>query len=138
MAQPSPSSLRRVPLFAGLDDRELETLAQSFRDRRFEAGETVAREGDSAVGFFVVEDGVATVRVRGEEVGRLGPGDHFGEIALIDQGARSATVTAETPLRVWGMTFWDFRPIVEGNARLAWKLLQQLARRLREAEARQA
>lgn len=136
MAQPSTDILRKVPLLSGLDERELQTLAQSFKDRRFDAGETVAREGDSGVGFFVVEDGNATVTVRGEEVGRLGPGDHFGEIAIIDQGARSATITAETPLQVWGMTFWDFRPIVEGNAQLAWKLLQALAHRLREAESR--
>lgn len=136
MAQPSTDVLRNVPLLSGLDERELQTLAQSFKDRRFDAGETVAREGDSGVGFFVVEDGKATVTVRGEEVGRLGPGDHFGEIAIIDQGARSATITAETPLQVWGMTFWDFRPIVEGNAQLAWKLLQALAHRLRDAESR--
>jgi CRP/FNR family cyclic AMP-dependent transcriptional regulator len=76
----------------------------------------------------VIEDGNAKVTVHGEERRRLGPGDYFGEIALIAQSPRTATVTAETDLTAYGMTFWDFRPLVEGNAAIAWKLLQAFAK----------
>ena len=120
--------LRQVPLFSDLDKRELSQIAESMKRRQFSAGQEIAREGESGVGFFVIEDGNAKVTVHGEERRRLGPGDYFGEIALIAQGARTATVTAETELTAYGMTFWDFRPLVEGNASIAWKLLQAFAK----------
>jgi CRP-like cAMP-binding protein len=128
--------LRRVPLFSDLERRELEELAGSLKERTFRAGETVSQEGQGAVGFFVIEDGEARVTVRGEERGLLGPGDYFGEIALIAESARTATVTAETDLGCLGMTFWDFRPFVESNGQVAWKMLQALAKRLRDVESR--
>ena len=112
-------------------------MAGSFKERTFRPGETVTDEGQSAVGFFVIESGNARVSVGGEERGRLGPGDYFGEIALVDQGARTATITADDELRCWGMTFWDFRPLVEENASIAWNMLQTLVKRLREAERRE-
>ena len=128
--------LRRVPLFSDLEKRELEELAGSLKDRTFRAGETVAQEGQGGVGFFVIEDGEARVSVRGEDRGRLGPGDYFGEVALIAETDRTATIVAETELRCLGMTFWDFRPFVEGNGKVAWKMLQVLAKRLRDVEQR--
>ncbi len=136
MAKPSVDLLQRVPLFAGLDARELAQMADSFKVREYAAGDTLATEGQSGVGFFVIESGEATVSVHGDEVGRLKAGDHFGEVALIDEGARTATVTADTALVCYGMTFWEFRPIVEANSQIAWKLLQALAKRLRAAELR--
>jgi CRP-like cAMP-binding protein len=128
--------LRHVPLFEDLEKSELERIARSFKERKFKAGDTVASEGAGGVGFFVIADGDARVSVQGDERGRLGPGDYFGEVALIDQGARSATVTAESELRCFGLTPWEFRPLVETNATIAWKLLQAMARRVREAEQR--
>lgn len=128
--------LRRVPLFSDLEKRELEELSGSLKDRTFRAGETVAQEGQGGVGFFVIEDGEARVSVRGEDRGRLGPGDYFGEVALIAETDRTATIVAETELRCLGMTFWDFRPFVEGNGKVAWKMLQVLAKRLRDVEQR--
>ena len=127
--------LQRIPLFAELESRELERLTSSFKERTFSAGETIASEGESGAGFFVIESGEAVVAVGGNERGRLGPGDYFGDIALIDMGARTATVTAESTLDCYGLTFWDFRPLVESDARIAWPLLQAMAKRLREAEA---
>ena len=135
MAGPSVELLQRIPLFAELGTRELERLSGSFKERTFNAGDTVAVEGEGAAGFFVIESGEAVVAIGGEQRGRLGPGDYFGDIALIDMGTRTATVTAESDLHCYGLTFWDFRPLVESDARIAWPLLQAMARRLREAEA---
>jgi CRP/FNR family cyclic AMP-dependent transcriptional regulator len=132
----SPDLLRRVPLFADLDRKEMEVLAKTFHQRTFRAGETIATEGSGGAGFFVIEDGEAKVSVHGEERAKLGPGDYFGEIALIDEGARSATITAETDVRAHGLTPWEFRPLVETNANVAWKILQTMAKRLRAAEER--
>src|SRR3954463_11318312 len=130
--------LQRVPLFSDLDRKELESLSRTFKERTVSAGDTVVNEDSGAAGFFVIEDGNANVTVHGQERGKLGPGDYFGEIALIDEGARTATVTAESDMRLYGLTFWEFRPLVEQDARVAWKLLQALARKLREIEAREA
>jgi CRP/FNR family cyclic AMP-dependent transcriptional regulator len=136
-AVPAPTELvERVPLFSDLSRQELQGLASSMKERQFNEGDTIATEGQSGIGFFVIEEGEATVSIGGEERATLKAGDHFGEIALIDDGARTATVTAKTPLKAYGITAWEFRPMVEQNAGLAWKLLQELAKRLRDAELR--
>ena len=136
MARPSTEMLSRVPLFSGIEQRDLARIADSFKQRDYSAGDTIASEGSGGAGFFVIGDGTAKVTVHGEDRATLGPGDYFGEIALIDEGARTATVTAETDMTCYAMTFWEFRPIVETDARVAWKLVQALARKLRELEAR--
>jgi CRP-like cAMP-binding protein len=128
--------LQRVPLFEHFEKGDLERLARSFKERTFDAGSTVAGEGKTGAGFFVIESGEATVSVHGDERRSLGPGDYFGEIALIDDGARSATVTAVSDLRCYGLTSWEFRPLVESNASIAWKLLETMAQRLRAAQQR--
>ncbi len=134
MAEPPVELLQRVPLFADFERRDLERLVRSFKERTFGAGSAIASEGKGGAGFFVIEDGEATVSVRGSDRGKLGPGDYFGEIALIDAGARSATVTADSELRCYGLTAWEFRPLVEANASIAWKLLETMAKRLRAAQ----
>jgi CRP-like cAMP-binding protein len=128
--------LKQVPLFRGLDDRHLKSLAQSFTERSFSGGQELVVEGKGGVGFFVIETGEARVSVEGEERRTLGPGDYFGEIALIDGGVRTATVTALTDGTMHGMTPWQFRPLVEDNASIAWPLLEAMARRTRELEQR--
>lgn len=136
MASDREELLRRVPLFAGLDDRDLRDVASILKERTFRAGENITTEGASGVGFFVIEDGEASVKVHGEERGRLGRGDHFGEIALITEDARTATVTAETDLSCLGMTVWEFRPLVEQNPKIAWHFIQELGRKLHHVEQR--
>jgi CRP/FNR family cyclic AMP-dependent transcriptional regulator len=126
--------LQRVPLFADLNKREIRQIARLFKERRFSAGETVAMEGSGGAAFFLIDSGEARVSVGGEERPTLGPGDYFGEISLIDEGARSATVTAASELVCWGLTFWDFRPLVQENAMIGWKLLQVMVKKLRAAE----
>jgi len=93
-------------------------------------------EGSGGAAFFIIDSGEATVSSKGVQLATLGPGDYFGEIALIDGGPRSATVTAATDLVCYGLTFWEFRPLVEKNSAIAWKLLQALAKRLRAAEVK--
>ena len=131
-------SLGRVPLFAGVKGRELGRLAKVMRESRFGEGETITTEGESGVGFFVIEDGNATVSLKGEILRTLKPGDHFGEIALIDEGPRSATVTATTDLRCRGMAAWEFKTFVQDHPEVAWPMLETLVARLREAEGRDA
>jgi len=120
--------LKNVPLFADLKGKELKRIARAMNEKRVDAGQPVTEEGKMGVGFFVIESGNARVTVGGEEKRTLGPGDYFGEIALIADLPRTATVTAETPLRCWGLAPWDFRPIVEQNASVAWKLLDSIAK----------
>ena len=136
MAATSPKdALRQVPLFAELSEEDLDGLANQMKERTFKEGATVTAEGGGGAGFFVIVEGNANVAVAGEPRGTLGAGDYFGEMALIDEGMRSATITAATDLRCYGMTAWEFRPFVEEHPQVAWALLQTLTRRLREAQA---
>jgi len=131
VAGASVDMLKKVPLFTGLDDKELAEIAGGMRERRFKAGDTVTQEGAGGVGFFVVQEGEAEVNVGGEVKGSVGPGDYFGEIALINESPRTATLTARTDMLCYGMTPWDFRPLVESNSTIAWKLLTAMAEKMR-------
>jgi len=123
-----------VPFFTGLSERDKTQIASMFKERTFPAGETITKEGVGAAAFFVIESGEATVSIRGKPIRTLGRGDYFGEIALIDEGTRSATVTASADVVCHGLTYWEFRPLVQANATIAWNLLQTLAKRLRTAQ----
>ena len=128
MAQEAVELLQRVPIFEGLDRRELERIAASMKQRTFHAGDTVTTEGQGGVGFFVIQEGEARVTIGGADRRRLGPGDYFGEVALLTDRPRTATIKAETELRCYGMTSWDFKPLVETHGSIAWKLLQAMAK----------
>ena len=129
------TALQRVELFADMDRRQTEQIGRLLKERPFKKGETVIMEGSGGAAFFFIDTGQATVSSKGIQVATLGPGDCFGDIALIDGGPRSATVTATTDMVCYGLTFWEFRPLVERNGTIAWKLLQAMAKRLRAAEA---
>jgi CRP/FNR family transcriptional regulator, cyclic AMP receptor protein len=128
-----PDLLRRVELFESLSDRDLKKLADSFKESTFSAGDVIATEGQRGVGFFVIGEGTVDYSIHDDRVGSGGRGDYFGEVALIDDGPRTATVTATTDVTAYGMTSWEFRPLVEENASIAWELLQKMAKRLRAA-----
>jgi voltage-gated potassium channel len=129
-------ALARVPMLSSLDRKHLEKLARDFSERTFPAGTVVVKQGEErGIGFFVVADGEAVASVDGKEVSRLGPGTHFGAIALISDRVRTATVTAATDLHCYVMTMWDFRAFVQSDADVAWKLLEQLAQMLHRAPA---
>jgi CRP/FNR family cyclic AMP-dependent transcriptional regulator len=125
--------LRRVPLFADLSKREVQTIARLFKVRRFAEGETVIQEGSGGAAFYVIDSGEAAVIIRGRKRSTLKADDFFGEIAMIDAGKRMATIVAATDLVCYGLTYWDFRPLVEANGIIGWKLLQRMAKMLREA-----
>jgi CRP-like cAMP-binding protein len=126
--------LQQVPLFKSLGDKQIKSLSTEFTERRFSEGQELTAEGSGGAGFFVIESGTARVTVDGAERGTLGPGDYFGEIALIDGGTRTATVTATSDGVAYGLTRWQFKPLVEGNGEIAWPLLETMARRTRELE----
>jgi CRP-like cAMP-binding protein len=136
MAHPSTALLVGIPLFSDVDYETLEKLASDFIQRDFPAGTEIAKEGQTGLNFFVVESGEATVTVGGEEVGRLGPGDSFGEVALVDKAARTATITATTDMLTFALPVWSFRSFVEVRPDVAWRLLEILAERLRSSQAR--
>jgi CRP-like cAMP-binding protein len=120
--------LGAVKLFGGLSQRQLRQLARLMKERTFRPGVAVVEEGTmSGVGFFIVAEGEASVSVDGREVARIGPGDHFGELALINEDARTASVTAVTRLRCHVIAFWDFRKFARDNPDVAWRLLQHVA-----------
>jgi len=133
---PSIELIRGVPLFAEADEKFLDRLAGEFIERTYAPGETITEEGEAGRTFVVIESGDATVTVHGQEVGKLGPGESFGEMALIDKSARSATVMADSEVHGYQLPVWSFRPLVESHPEMAWALLEALAQRVRVAESR--
>ena len=133
--------LKAVKLFAGLSQRQLRQLSRLVKERTYRPGVTIVEEGTmSGVGFFILAEGEASVSVDGQEVARIGPGSHFGELALINEDARTASVTALTRLRCHVIAFWDFRKFARANPDVAWRLLQHVgtllvAERTRNARA---
>ena len=129
--------LKQVPLFSGLSERQLRRLVKDFSERRVPVGTQLAKQGEmSGIGFFVIAEGEAAVILDGEQIARLGPGDHFGELAMISQRERIATVEALTPLRCHTIRFWDFRAFAKKNPDVMWKLLQHVAGILSEVQSR--
>jgi CRP/FNR family cyclic AMP-dependent transcriptional regulator len=126
----SVGMLREVPLFSGLDEPELEQIADAMHERRFAAGATVVQEGASAFGLFIIEEGEAdVVTAEGELRGRLGPGDFFGEIALLANSPRTATIIAASDLLCYSIAAWDLRPLLDTNETIAGKLMTAMAER---------
>ena len=123
--------LARVPLFSGCSKRELAIIAQAAKEVRHKAGTVIAREGEHGIGLFLILEGKCRVTIGGKEKAILGPGDFFGEIALIDGGPRTATVTAITDVRLLGITEWVFRGLLKEHPSIAIHTLEAVAGRLR-------
>jgi CRP-like cAMP-binding protein len=123
-------ALQKVPFLADVSRKDLDGLAQTMTERDAAPGKEVVSQGKGGVAFFLILEGKATVVVDGEERRTLGPGDHFGEIALIVPDIpRTSTVRAETDLRLAALTTWNFKPFVLQNPQVAWSLLETLAKR---------
>jgi CRP/FNR family transcriptional regulator, cyclic AMP receptor protein len=124
-------SLQAVPLFAGLSKKELGVIATVVKEVKAASGDVLAKEGGPGVGFFLILDGSTRVMVNGRTRRRLGPGDTFGEIALLDHGPRTADVIAEGDVQLLGITVWEFNPLLADYPSITLKLLREVAARLR-------
>lgn len=127
--------LRSVKLLAGMPEGDLKKIAGQMREVRHAKGTQIVVRGHGGVGFMVILDGHAEVSTPDGRKRVLDPGDHFGEMALLDQGVRSATVTATTDLVVAAIPEWHFKPFLMEHPEVAYRMLQTLSRRVREAEA---
>jgi CRP/FNR family transcriptional regulator, cyclic AMP receptor protein len=134
---PTPQEvLAQVPLFSMLSKKDVAGLAREARDRTFPAGMVVTNEKDTGVSFGVIMEGQASVNVHGQPARTLGPGDYFGEMALIDRSVRSAQIVASTELHCLMFTQWVFRPFAMQHPETAWALLEAMVQRVRDAENR--
>jgi CRP/FNR family transcriptional regulator, cyclic AMP receptor protein len=125
-------ALKRAPLFEGLSKRELTELARVTEDLEVPAGDVLCKEGETGQEFFVIIDGETDITSHGKRVAARGGGDFVGEIALLEDTTRTATVTAKTPLRVFVLTGQDFRRLVRENPGVEQKVMRALARRVVE------
>lgn len=126
--------LASVPLFEGLAKREIAAIVRVAKEVDHPPGRRIVAEGESGVGFHLILEGRARVLVGGRARARLGPGDYFGEMSLIDEGPRSATVETETAVRTLSLASWDFLPLLDRAPSIARKMLVEMSRRLRAAE----
>lgn len=135
-------ALARVELFSGLDKKELHTLAESCQERKYSAGTRIMSQGDTGVGLYIITGGkVRITRSSGpgqaeEDLAAVGAGDVLGEMALLDDLPRSASVTAVEDVTALLLPIWEFRTVMRNHPDIALKLLAVLSRRLRKAEQR--
>jgi CRP-like cAMP-binding protein len=128
----SPTKLfETIPLFRGLDKEELKSIANSSKEMSFQEGNSIVKEGDAGLGFYIIVDGQAVVKRRGRNITKLGRGSFFGEMALLDDQPRSADVMATEPTKCLVLLRWNFWSLVSRNQKIARGLLQEMARRLR-------
>ena len=131
---PAIERMQSIPLFSACTRQELELILSRTTELRFKPGDVLTREGERGHEFLVIVEGQADVLIGGQKVATLGPGEFFGELALLDDGPRTATVVAATDLVAEVSGQREFDDLVTGAPHLAKKLLVGLARRLREAD----
>lgn len=129
--QDATSRLAQVPIFSECTKRELTIIGRAAKEVSHREGTIIAREGERGVGLFLILEGQCKVSIGGKTKAKLGPGDFFGEVALLDGGPRTATVTALTPVRLVGITGWVFRGLLMEHPSIALKTLEAVAGRLR-------
>jgi len=128
--------LARVPLFTGLSKRDLQRVAKVSEEVSVEPGRVIVDQGRTGHEFFMILDGKASVRKNSRKTADLGPGQYFGELALLDRGPRSATVVAETPMTLLVLGQREFSGVLDEVPSMAHKMLATMAGRLREADTK--
>lgn len=131
-------TLRNVPLFQDLPSKSIDRIAKFARSRVFQAGETIVKEGDEGVGFFLVTKGKVDITRGGTSIAQVGEGGFFGEMALLDNHRRSATVTAIGEVETLAIMRSDFLAELRNNADLAVELLSVLSKRVRDLDQKLA
>jgi CRP-like cAMP-binding protein len=127
--------LARVPLFSACSQKDLKLVAKRAEDVKVDTGKRLVTEGDTGTEFFVIVDGTATVQRHGQKVAEVGPGDFFGDLALLDRAPRNATITADTPMELLVLGQREFAGLIDDVPEFAHKLLAGLARRVRQADS---
>jgi CRP/FNR family transcriptional regulator, cyclic AMP receptor protein len=128
------TELKQAKLLQGLPESELRSLQKQVKMVKHPAGQRIMVRGDGGVGFMIITDGSVTVTTVQGKARKLGPGDSFGEMALLDQEGRSASVTADTEVTLATIPEWNFKPFLKEHPEVAYRLLQTLSRRIRQAE----
>ena len=128
-------ALRSVPMFASCTKKDLGLLAGITKEQEFPEGRALCRQGETGVGLYVVLEGTTKVQVNGRTRRRLGPGAVLGEITVLDQGLRPATVVAETRVRALSIPAWDFRDLLKQEPDLAMRIVEEVCRRLRSVDS---
>jgi len=126
--------LKQAKVFQGLPESEIRSIEKQMKTVKHPAGHEIVVRGDGGVGFMIITDGMVAVKTVQGKDRRLGPGDSFGEMALLDQEGRSATITADTDVTMATIPEWNFKPFLKEHPEVAYRLLQTLSRRVRQAE----
>jgi len=127
--------LKEAKLFKGLPDSELRSIEKQMKIVKHPAGHEIVVRGDNGVGFMVILDGTVTVDTIQGKSRKLGPGDSFGEMALLDQEGRSASIKADTDVSMATIPEWNFKPFLKEHPEVTYRLLQVLSQRVRQAES---
>ena len=126
--------LKQAKLLQGLPESEVRSVEKQMKVVKHPAGHEIMVRGDGGVGFMIITDGSVTVETVKGKARKLGPGDSFGEMALLDHEGRSATVTTDTDVTLASIPEWNFKPFLKEHPEVAYRLLQTLSRRIRQAE----
>lgn len=129
------TKLSDAKLLQGVPDSELRSIEKQMKIVNHPAGHEIVVRGEGGVGFMIITDGTVTVKTVTGKSRTLGPGDSFGEMALLDHEGRSATITAETDVTLASIPEWNFKPFLKEHPEVAYRLLQTMSRRVRQAEA---
>ena len=129
------TKLSEAKLLQGIPDSELRSIEKQVKIVNHPAGHEIVVRGEGGVGFMIITDGSVTVQTVTGHTRKLGPGDSFGEMALLDHEGRSATITADTDVTMASIPEWNFKPFLKEHPEVAYRLLQTMSRRVRQAEA---
>ena len=130
-------TLRRVPLFASLDKKELGMLARLVKEQSYPAGTVIVQAGAGGHGLYVIREGNVAIIQNGRTVATMGPGQFFGEISVLDGGPRTADVRAEAPTVCLTLISWEVKPLLMENAGITYKMLLEMVKRLRNTAPQQ-
>ena len=124
--------LEKASLWSGLDRKDLKFIVKLSKERKYETGEVIVRKGEGTVGFYLILDGSVEIRSNGTTLSKLGPGQFFGEMSVVDNQPRSADVVAIEPSRCLILSAWSFNALISEHPKIALKILQEFVRRLRD------